>query len=64
MNKIAKKVLELEVVEQLYDYCMDRAKWYQEIDDEGNVTYTSERQEMQAKAYLEMAEKLEKECTK
>lgn len=64
MNKIAKKILELEVVEQLYDFCLDRAKWYQETDDQGNVTYTSERQEMQAKAYLEMAEKLEKEHNK
>lgn len=64
ITKIAKKVMELEVIEQLVEFCQDRANWYRDVDDEGNVTFTSKRQEEQHKIYLAIAEKLEKEYTK
>ena len=64
ITKIAKKVMELEVIEQLIDFCLDRAKWYEDTDENGNVTYTSPRQEEQCKIYRAIAEKLEKEYTK
>lgn len=64
ITKITKKVMELEVIEQLVEFCQDRANWYREVDAEGNVTFTSKRREEQHKIYLAIAEKLEKEYTK
>ena len=64
ITKIAKKVMELEVIEQLVEFCQERANWYREVDEEGNEKFTSQRQEEQCKIYLAIAEKLEKEYTK
>ena len=64
MSAFERKIGELEAAESIVDFCLERAEWWRDKDENGNITFQDGRHQALHEAYLNLAEKLTKEYTK